>query len=140
MSKDLDASDIAGAQAGTKGRGTFAGRQRAARDGISALDIHGAQAGTLKKGLGSKRVTDPMNPLYQALGRTQADLREDTVYAEPLKEQPVKKVNREKPEWKKSTVMPVIEDKKVNSSVAVEHPSPFPTAANVIRANKDRKR
>jgi hypothetical protein len=133
VSADLNSSDIPGAQAGTKGLGVFAQRERVnLRDSILTTDILGAQASTLKKGLGSKRITNPLNPEYKVLGRTQADLRQDTVYAEPIKDVLVKKkVNREKPEWKKSTVIPIIDDKKVNSSVVLTHSNPFPTAANV---------
>jgi len=134
VSGDLNSTDIPGAQAGTKGLGIFAQRERRnMRDNISTKDILGAQAGTLKKGVGSKRLTNPLNPEYQILGRTQINLRQDTVYAEPIKEVPVKKkINREKPEEKNSKVIPTIEDKKVNNSVIVTHSNPFPAAANVL--------
>jgi len=52
-------------------------------------------------------------PEYQALGRTQKNLRQDVAYAEPWKELPMKKTNtRTKPEWKKSEVISVIDDVK----------------------------
>jgi hypothetical protein len=53
-----------------------------------------------------------MNPEYPLLGQSQ-NPRPDQTYAEPWKEQPVKKANtRMKPEWLKSTVIPIIEDRK----------------------------
>lgn len=112
----------------------FAQRKRiTVSNSITTQDIYGAQSGTLRKGLSSKRMTNPINPEYQHLGRSQMNLRQDHVYAEPWKEEVVpRKICREKPEWKKSTVIPVIEDKKVNVSVSIEHTNPFPTAANVF--------
>ena len=134
LSPDLNIEDIPGAHAGTKGLGMFAQRKRiTVSNSITTQDIYGAQSGTLRKGLSSKRMTNPINPEYQHLGRSQMNLRQDHVYAEPWKEEVVpRKICREKPEWKKSTVIPVIEDKKVNVSVSIEHTNPFPTAANVF--------
>lgn len=85
-----------------------------------------------KVGALSTRVTNPLEPKYQDLGRTEKTLRQDIAYAEPLKEKlPRQKINRMKPEWLKSTVIPVIEDKKVNTNVITDNPSAFSTAANV---------
>ena len=73
-----------------------------------------------------------MDPKYQNLGRTQQNLRQDIAYAEPIKEKPQKtRIHRMKPEWLKSTVIPIIEDKKVNTNLITENPSAFSTAANV---------
>ncbi len=108
---------------------------------MTTKDIEGAQAGTVKTGLEihdyrvgalSKRTTNPLEPEYPQLGRTQ-QVRQDQTYAEPWKEQPVKKANtRTKPEWKKSTVIPVIEERKavVKSGAQID---PKAEAANVRR-------
>jgi len=113
LSMDLNIKDISGAQAGTKGLGPFANKARQTfKTSVTSMDIQGAQAGTIKKGPLSKRQTDPNNPEYPLLGCKEQP-RQDTAYAEPWKEQPIKKTcTRDKPEWKKSTVIPIIEDKK----------------------------
>jgi hypothetical protein len=91
------------------------------KDNIGVQDIEGTRPGTvqngkvkvIKLGLRSKRVTNPVMPEYQALGRTEKDLRQDVVYAEPWKDLPMKKTNtRTKSEWKKSEVIPIINDTK----------------------------
>lgn len=131
MSLDLKTKDIVGAQAGTKGLGAFAEKARqSVRSNITTQDIEGAQSGTIRKGPLSKRLTNPVNPDYPELGNSQK-LRQDYAYAEPWKEQPIKKSgNRSKPEWKKSTVIPIIEDKKVEA-MGMQSSDTLTAAANV---------
>lgn len=75
----------------------------------------------------SQRRVNPVDPQYDEIG---TGLRQDYAYAEKGKENPVKKTcNRMKPEWKKSTVIPIIEDKKVMKSDAPS--DPLIAAANV---------
>ncbi len=144
VSLDLTTQDIVGAQAGTKGLGPFAQKARETiRNSIQTQDISGAQAGTIRKGPLSKRETNPICPEYKELGHTQQNLRQDVAYAEPWKELPVRKTcNRMKPEWQKSTVIPVIEDKKSDASAAagamgktgMQDSSAFANAATVSLA------
>lgn len=116
VSMDLNIKDIPGAQAGTKGLGVFATKARQTfHNTVTTMDIKGAQAGTIKNGPLSKRMTNPITPDYPILGAKEMP-REDNIYAEPWKEMPIKKTcTRTKPEWKKSNVIPVIEDKKVEA-------------------------
>eukprot|EP00826_Nyctotherus_ovalis_P062180 TRINITY_DN8951_c0_g1_i3.p1 TRINITY_DN8951_c0_g1~~TRINITY_DN8951_c0_g1_i3.p1 ORF type:complete len:168 (-),score=28.10 TRINITY_DN8951_c0_g1_i3:582-1085(-) len=122
ISADLNTGDIEGSQANTRGKGTFAKRTKGTiKDNIGVQDIEGARPGTVQVGLRSKRVTNPIMPEYQALGRTQEGLRQDVVYAEPWKEMPMKKTNtRTKPEWKRSNVIPAIEEKKVEVKIDMQ--------------------
>ena len=80
----------------------------------------------------SKRATNPVDPEYKDPGHSQ-NLRQDASYAEPWKELPVKKTaNRMKPEWKKSTVIPIIEDKKVEPNMKdMKESNTLTAAANV---------
>lgn len=128
---DLHIQDIQGAHAGTKGLGPFATKARQTfHNSVTTQDIEGAQAGTIKKGPLSKRMTNPVWPDYPLLGAKE-QTRQDNVYAEPIKkEAAVKKVNRDKPEWKKSTVIPIIEDKKVEAK-QVAQVDPIAVAATV---------
>lgn len=127
-----------GCQASTRGLGPFAERKRTTfRDTVTTLDIKGAQVSTIKNGkknieIGalSSRVTNPLLPIYQDLGRRQNDLRQDISYAELWKEQPIKKTcTRTKPEWKKSTVIPIMEDKP--PLILKDNPSNFDPPVNV---------
>jgi len=131
VSLDLKTQDIIGAQAGTKGLGPFAEKARQTiKTSVTTKDIEGAQAGTIRKGPLSKRTTNPVCPDYPELGATQKP-RQDASYAEPWKELPARKAgNRSKPEWKKSTVIPIIEDKKVENKLA-QSSDTLTAAANV---------
>jgi len=135
VSLDLQTQDILGAQASTKGLGPFAQKARETmRNSIQTQDIEGAQANSIKKGALSKRMTNPINPEYPELGATQ-NARQDIAYAEPWKELPMKKTcNRMKPEWKKSTVIPIIEDKKKGDITGKpgQESNTLTTAANVF--------
>jgi hypothetical protein len=133
LSLDLNIKDIPGAQAGTKGLGVFATKaRRTFINTCNISDIEGAHAGTIKKGPLSKRVTNPNNPDYPLLG-VKEQPRQDCVYAEPWKEQPIKKTcTRDKPEWKKSNVIPVIEDRKEEKKTVQTNESALVTAGNVI--------
>jgi hypothetical protein len=83
-----------------------------------------------KLGALSQRRVNPVDPCYEEPGATQ-ELRPDHAFAEPWKEAPVKKSgNRMKPEWKKSTVIPIIEDRKV-SNQSDQGVDPLIAAANV---------
>lgn len=134
ISLDLSTSDIEGAQSGTKGLGMFSKITREEiRNPIMAQDIEGAQAGTLKKGVSSNRRTNPINPDYQELGGKQNNLRPDMVYAEPVKyEIKPRRPKQENANWKKSTVIPIIEDRKLNTSAIVKNTNSFYNAANVL--------
>lgn len=77
-------------------------------------------------------MTNPLVPIYQELGRTQRNLRQDVVYAESWKEQPIKKTGtRTKPEWRKSTVIPSTEEKKVETNTFHERESALAKDPNV---------
>lgn len=149
LSKDLTTHDIIGAQASTKGLGPFANKPRETfRNNVTTMDIIGAQVSTIKNGkkdmtlfinLGalSERRINPLEPQYDEPGAT-ANLRQDHSYGEPWKEMPIKKTNtRLKPEWKRSTVIPIIEDKKTGGQTGAPSFDPLIAAATVRLLKND---
>ena len=69
----LRTTDILGATAGSKGLGVFADfhKRKDFRSVNQTEDIEGAQAGSLKRGTQTKRVTNPLDPVYQIPGSTE---------------------------------------------------------------------
>lgn len=66
--------DITGAQTSTKGLGVFSHHQRRQyNETNNTADIFGAKSGTLKKGPTTQRVSNPLSPDYQFLGRDDLD-------------------------------------------------------------------
>ena len=98
--------------------------------GRAGRDHPQGYAGVGRVGPLSKRVTNPVNPDYPWLGANEKP-RADQAYAEVGKEPPPRKAGaRNKPEWQKSTVIPIIMDKKVEPK-PIPPPDPLTTAANV---------
>ena len=61
-------------------------------------------------------------PVYQDLGRTEKDLRQDVAYAEPWKGMPMKKIHT-KSDWMKSSLFPKVEEEKMERNVFRENES-----------------
>ena len=70
MKTSLRTDDIMGATAGTKGQGVFAENhaRREYRDTNRVDDIEGAHSGSLRKAPRTNRVTNPLDPCYDAVG------------------------------------------------------------------------
>jgi len=83
-----------------------------------------------KLGVLSSRRTNPLMPIYQALGRTETNLRPDASYAEPWKELPIKKTYT-KTDWKKTSIAPIVEETNVEHNVFRENESLFAQKPNV---------
>lgn len=70
-------------------------------------------------------------PLYQDLGRTEKELRQDKSYAEPWKELPLKKTCTQR-EWKKTSIIPNIDENPIEQNVFRENESALALDPNVI--------
>jgi hypothetical protein len=72
VNSSLDTSDIAGAKTGTKNLGVFANHSRTNfRKTNEIHDIAGSTVGSLKKGVSTKRISNPLNPDYPVPGQTE---------------------------------------------------------------------
>lgn len=72
VSTSLDTSDISGAQTSTKGLGVFAYHQRKEFKKTNQIDdIAGSTVGSLRKGVNTKRISNPLNPDYAIPGATE---------------------------------------------------------------------
>jgi hypothetical protein len=72
LSSSLDTSDIDGAKSGTKNQGVFAHHTRKEfRKTNQINDIAGSTVGSLKKGVNTKRISNPLNPEYPVPGQTE---------------------------------------------------------------------
>jgi hypothetical protein len=71
----LRTEDIIGAKASTKGLGVFAENheRKHTREINKIEDIEGAMAGSLKKGTTTKRITNPLDPVYEIPGAKELD-------------------------------------------------------------------
>lgn len=63
-------------------------------------------------------------PVYQTLGRTEMNLKQDVSYAEPWKELPIKTVHT-KTDWHKTSILPNIEEASTERNVFRENESAF---------------
>lgn len=65
----MNVKDIKGTQTGSKNLGNFTELERKdIRETNMIKDVPGAQVNTLKKGMQTKRITDPQNPVYNLPG------------------------------------------------------------------------
>jgi len=68
----LDVKDIPGTTVGSRTKGNFHSKERTHfTDTNNTAEIEGAQVNTLKKGLVSKRATNPLNPVYSVPGHSE---------------------------------------------------------------------
>lgn len=127
VSSDLDTSDIAGAQAETK-RALHKPRS-SIHYNASALDIEGARAGTRKRGLVTRRVTNPIEPEYETIGHTQKEVRQDWAYAEPWRDP--RRLRARPARALEAHIFPTSEGAKPNASAILAPSNTFHHPANV---------
>lgn len=72
LSSSLETSDIMGAQTSTKGLGVFAHHKRTEFKKTNNIeDIAGSTVGSLRKGVNTKRISNPLDPEYAIPGATE---------------------------------------------------------------------